>query len=374
MPLKPKIYIVLVNWNGWRDTIECLESVFRLNYSNFSVLVCDNASQDDSLHHIEEWAKGRVVADCSAPSLSHLVRPPVFKPIPFIKIEPHHPVDLASATENLFLIQTGANLGFAAGNNVGLRLALAAGDLDYTWLLNNDTVVDPDALLHLVERMDDAPEAGMCGSTLLYYDDPGVVQALGGATCNRWTARTGHLGAGQPRERIQDREWVERKLDYVMGASLFVRGQLLRDIGLLNERYFLYCEEIDWATRAKVYYTLTYAPGSIVYHKAGASTGKATSPVRSEYYATRARVLFTREFEPFALPSVIATIGVSVVHRLVLGRLGNAGAILRGAVEGWTNRSSRSQLILPTQISRAGSTQGQVSQNSIVEDNLPGGR
>src|SRR5690348_5684774 len=281
-PRYPKVYVIILNWNGWRDTIECLESVLRNQYPNFQVIVCDNDSSDGSLDRIKEWAAGGVqVSSPAHPSLRELVAPPVPKPVPFTEY------DLTRAERGgcdevietpLILIQTGANLGFAGGYNVGLRYALARDDFGYAWLLNNDTVIAPDALTALVSRMQERPDAGQCGSRLLFYDAPDQVQAHGGASYNPIFALAKHIGAFTPANRPVDPARIEARLDYVVGASLFVSRAFLLDVGLLSEGYFLYSEEIDWATRARGRHALVYAHDSIVYHKEGGSTGSSRDP------------------------------------------------------------------------------------------------
>lgn len=333
------VYIILVNWNGWRDTIECLESVFRLDYPSFRVIVCDNASADDSLERIAEWALGKVNASCSNARLLPFSFPAHPKPIRFARILPGEQTDLAGREEKLFLVQTGANLGFAGANNVGLRLALLSSDGEYAWLLNNDTVVDPGALSALVQTMRDHPGSGMCGSMLLYYHDPELIQALGGSKYNRWLARVGNIGLGL---RVQDRpdvQEVERSMRYVAGASMLVSRPFLEQVGLMNEQYFLYFEEIDWSTRAAGRFVTAYSPESIVYHKEGASIGtsdlknKPRSAV-SELFAARNRILFTRTYYPGCLPTVIAAMSFSAMHRLMTGQLERFAMVLRGIGSG----------------------------------------
>ena len=181
-----RVYIILVNWNGWRDTLECLESVFRNNYHSFRVVVCDNDSQDGSLGYIKAWADNKLDSFVPpASKLSYLSWPPVAKPVAYAEYsreEAERGGDFDDDTP-LTLIRNGGNLGFAGGNNVGLRYALARGDFEYVWLLNNDTVVDPGALTRLVERMEQQPSVGMCGSTIRLYHDPGKdTSAWGAAT------------------------------------------------------------------------------------------------------------------------------------------------------------------------------------------------
>src|SRR6185437_8412905 len=233
----PRVYIILVNWNGWRDTIECLESVFRLDYPDFRVIVCDNASSDGSPARIADWAKGAVSAECCNPELRHLTSP-FPKPIPFIQTEPGDDISQSARNEKLILVQTGTNRGFAGGSNIGIRMALAASDAEFLWLLNNDTIVDPNALTNLVRRMRERPDAGICGSTLLYYHRPQFVQALGGSTYNRWLARIGHIGSGLNTRHLPRAEEIESHMEYVIGASMLIKTELLQRVGLLDERYF----------------------------------------------------------------------------------------------------------------------------------------
>src|SRR3981081_193336 len=141
-----QVYVVLLKWKGWKDTIECLESVLRLSYPRYTVIVCDNASSDGSMEKIQGWAKGFVATSCDSPDLARLTLPSIPKPLGFDYIFPSGAAGTSlSSGSRLLLIQTGANLGFAGGNNVGIRYALARGDCDYIWLLNNDTVVEPDS-------------------------------------------------------------------------------------------------------------------------------------------------------------------------------------------------------------------------------------
>lgn len=339
------IYIILVNWNGWRDTIECLESVFRLDYHLYRVIVCDNDSEDGSLNHIAEWASGNLAAGCMNPELQHLTSPPCPKPVPFMRVAPEESIDLRTRKERLFLVETGTNLGFAGGNNVGLRLALAAGDLSYAWLLNNDTVVAPRALTVLIETMKQRPDVGMCGSTLLYYHNPKTIQALGGSVYNRWFARVGQIGLGRDILHHLTCDEIERQMKYVAGASMIVSRRFLEQVGLMDEKYFLYFEEIDWATRAAGKFEMAYCPASIVYHKEGASIGtsdvkgKRRSPL-CERFAARNRILFTRTHYPDALPTVILAMLLSALHRLLTGQFLNFRMVLYGMSLGLSRRSN----------------------------------
>jgi GT2 family glycosyltransferase len=312
-----KVYILLLNWNGWRDTIECLESVFRLDYPDFRVIVCDNGSADGSLEKIRGWAEGRVPVDVPVEHPLHgLTSPPVAKPV---RVAEYDRVAAEAGGDvhdhsRLVLIQTGANLGFAGGNNVGLRYALKRGDFSYVWLLNNDTVVQPDALSWLVARMAARPDAGMCGSTILLYDKPDTTWALGGGYLQPWLAHFQGLGDRKPYPGHGiTTEYIESRLDYLAGASMLVAHDFLRDIGLMCEDYFLYFEEPDWAMRARGRYKLAFAGKSVLYHKVGASTALYDLSEKS----STANYLFRNFFKFYArfYPVILPVMAVKVLYK-----------------------------------------------------------
>ena len=148
----PKVAIIILNWNGWEDTIECLESVFRISYPNHKVIVVDNGSTDSSMEKIKNWADGKLEVLTPGPAhhLYHLSHPPVKKPIPYVYYTREEAEKGGNFTIEekitlpypLILIQTDENLGFAGGNNVGIKYTLCNKNIDYLLLLNNDIVVD----------------------------------------------------------------------------------------------------------------------------------------------------------------------------------------------------------------------------------------
>jgi GT2 family glycosyltransferase len=330
------VYVLVVNWNGWVDTIECLESVFRLDYPDYRVIVCDNGSTDESLSRIVDWAEGHSVSSAAAGRTPHynLTSPPVEKPLSYTIYDRHQAEKGGNNTldPNLILIQTGDNLGFAGGNNVGLRYALARGDFEHVWLLNNDTLVDPESLIALVTRMSDKPSAGMCGSTLAVYDKPDCIQARGGGWYCKWIGLPWHLGQLEKTSSQPRTDHVEKWMNYVVGASMLVSRDFLADVGLMCEDYFLYFEEIDWATRAKGRFTVAYAPDSLVFHKIGRSIGTSSKPLKKsavcDYYAIRNRLLFTRRYHSVALPTIVASLLAASLVRLLTGQFRRARMIL----------------------------------------------
>jgi GT2 family glycosyltransferase len=312
------------------------------------VVVCDNDSSDGSCEQIRCWAAGEIAATAANPGLARLSEPPAEKPIRLAFYPgPQSSLSEPCSDSPLVLIQTGSNLGFAGGCNVGLRYALARG-CDYAWLLNNDTVVERDALTRLVERMDAEQQLGICGSVLLDYGAEQNVQALGGRRYSAWRARV--LDHAKLLWRAET-ELPLQPIDYVHGASMLVSRRFLQSVGLMEEAYFLYFEELDWATRARGHFELGYAPRSVVYHKEGVSIGTnaqrlARSPL-AEHYAARNRVLFTRKFYPALVPVVLGWVALSAMHRLLAGHPGKAAKIVAAAWEGLTCARALPQGPLP---------------------------
>lgn len=336
--------VILLNWNGWKDTIECLESVFRLTGCEFSVVVCDNASADRSLEKIKRWAAGELLVEAANPQLSHLISPPVPKPIQYLELTREQAESGAAVCDSrLTLIQNGANLGFAGGNNVGLRYALSAPDCQFFWLLNNDTVVTPEALVSMVQLMQRQPEVGLCGSLNLAYYHPTQVQAQGGNAYLPWTAR---LRTQRPCT-VEELDPHPTSLDYVSGASMLASRAFLDRVGLMEESYFLYFEELDWAMRARGKFELGYARDSVIHHKEGASIGgnpdRRKRSLISDQYFSRNRLLFTRRFFPWALPSVLASVSLAAAYRFCLGDPKRAKLMFSFMLRGLQSDASRTE-------------------------------
>lgn len=282
-----RVYIVVVNYNNPKDTIHCLESLSALSYANFRIILVDNASTDmsDVIFRSE------------------------------IQKKKWHFLTYLRATKNG---------GYAAGNNLGIRFAMAQADMDYVWILNNDTIVTPDALGRMVSCMRRHPEAGLCGCVLRYTWDHERIQTCGG-TYNKYLGTTGnivHLGN-------------DKHPDFINGASVLVSRKFIEDVGLLCEDYFLYYEEIDWALRGKAKgYGLVVADDTVVFHKEGASVGtnqhgKVSKSCLSDYYEVRSRLLANKKFYPQYRWIVYLGICITILKRLLRGQADRIPMILR---------------------------------------------
>lgn len=238
-----RICVILLNWNGKEDTIECLNSLSKCTYPKFTPIVVDNGSQDDSVEAIRQ----------AHPSV------PIF--------------------------ETNENLGFAGGNNIGIKWALSK-TFDWIFLLNNDTIVAPDIFEKLLETAYKIPEAKIFGAKLLRYSEPNRIDHLGGAWCKE-KAEFLSFSSGD----LDTNNQSPTPVDYVCGAGLFMHKSVPLAIGLLEPNFFLFWEETDFCFRARRKGFLVYTcPEGKVWHKISSSfTG---GKPHSQYFWWRSRLLW----------------------------------------------------------------------------------
>lgn len=272
---RPRVAIVVLNWNGWQDTVTCVASLLALDYENFCIVLVDNGSTDGSVQEFQR------------------------------------------ALPDVELLQTGVNLGFGGGCNVGMRHALAGG-AEYIWLINSDAVVDPGALSAMVRLAQENLVLGAVGSVLFDVDAEARVQLWGGGRVGLWLGRSVHSRS------------PDAKLDFVSGASLLLRRSALEQVGLFDEsRFFMYWEDTDLGFRLRnAGWALGVAADSRIWHKQSASLGFG-NPLLDEY-ATRSCVRFLRLHAPIPFVSIGLMLLRMVLKRLLIGRLDRLQAVLRG--------------------------------------------
>ncbi len=342
--------VVILNWNGWRDTIHCLEAVLRQDRRDLLLIVVDNASDDGSSARIKAWARMRHTDRSLAAAPTELRERDLREP------DLTERLPAAIAGRSLVLLRAARNGGYARGNNLGLRVAMAAG-ASHAWILNNDTEPHPCALSRLMARVADDPRIGLCGSTLVYFDRRSTVQAIGGGRFRFALASGAELGEGLPLHDERLARIVEADMTYVSGASVLVSKEFLADVGPMDEGYFLYFEEIDWAMRTGSRWRFAIARDSLVYHKVGASigTGSASAPHSplAQYYRIRNLIRMYRRHRPMWVPIAVARAGREwlgcrlrgrrELARVTLQAVGNA---LRGG-EGPTFRPASGAQVSP---------------------------
>lgn len=281
----PLVAVIILNWNNWRDTVSCVDACRRLSWPQFRILVVDNHSTDQSAEMLRL----------------------------------HCP--------DVELIETGANLGFAGGNNIGIRRALELG-AEFVWLLNNDAVPAPDALEALVKALSTTPEAACATSKIYYMHDPQKIWFAGGAW-SKGCLRLRQQGAGQIDTGQFDRI---REIGSVTGCSMLVPAAMIHIIGFLDERYFLYWEDTDWSARAVTKkYKLLFVPDSHVWHKVSATIESHST--RHYYYFTRNGLHFCRKYDRTALPWLLLYLVVDVTVGAVKGNTEMLGGFLKGCAD-----------------------------------------
>ncbi len=320
-----RVSVVVLNYNGWKDTVACVESLLRLDPPAAHIIVVDNASSDGSVEHIKLWARGGIAIELQAPD-TLLSTIPVAKPVHLRECSAVNLEELGGDEKRpvLILTRSGENRGYAAGNNIGIRYALARG-ADAVWILNNDTVVRPDALGEMLSRLFSKERPGLCGALVRYFHDPGTVQCRGGGWTNPVTLLSRLDGGNLPlSDALSEKpESVETRLNFIYGASVMASREFVETVGLMDEGYFLYCEEQDWAFSPRGRFDLAYASSAHVFHKEGRSTGWPTSRLnlRILLLLTRSRLrLAFRRSPSWALPVVAASI-VFAMLRIVWRRL-----------------------------------------------------
>jgi len=291
----PRVSIIILNWNGWEDTIECLESVYNIKYPAYDVIVVDNGSEDDSVSKIKSYCKGEAIPSSSFFEARNKNKPlKIFEYNPEIdnqEIETDNiiPTDDSLNNNGLILLETGENKGFAAGNNVGMKFAYEHLTPDYFLLLNNDTVVDSLFLNELVEVANSDDKIGFVGPKTYYYDNKNVLQVAGGAKIDLYRAEPINVDLGEIDRGQYDENF---ELGYVNGSCMLCKTEMAKKIGLMDESHFMYWEETDWCYRARNNgYKSVYAFKSMIWHK----VGKSSQTSLKVFYHNRNRVYFMRK-------------------------------------------------------------------------------
>ncbi len=239
------IWIIILNWNNAPDTINCLDSLFKIHYKETVLLVVDNASTDGSLEKIRSW--------CNSNNITHQVH----------------------------LLSLPENQGFAGGNNAGIKYAIDR-KADYVLLLNNDTLVPPDFLAQMVATIQNDPQIGVLGCRIYHFPEQQKIWFNGG--------RIDYLrGFGT---HFKDSFEGLRECDFITGCLMLIPVKVLQKSGLFDERYFLIAEDSDLSQRIKkAGYKVTIDTHVHIHHKISSTMGGFYSPL-TQYYFHRNRMLF----------------------------------------------------------------------------------
>ncbi|MFT5603778.1 MAG: GT2 family glycosyltransferase [Paracoccaceae bacterium] len=339
----PDTGIVIVNWNSWPETIEALEAVFRMQGFDGPVIVCDNASVDGSLGYIKQWAEGTL---CALPEsyereIRNLVIPPVEKNFQVAELSCGEVNTCVLSPEvagsRLWLVSSAENGGFGAGSNIGIRLLLRMPKINNFWLLNCDALPAQRAYRELKNEMPALLQPIICGSALLEYWKPSVVQSCG-AKFNPLLCSMSDNLKGMPSAALQKMENVHH-VHYPVGASIVVNREFLDSVGFMSEDYFLYFEELDWVARLPQPGKAFVVASSLVYHKGGATTGAGSTfkdrALKTDYYFLRSRVIFACRHMHGGMLVALASAVIAVLRRLLYGNKGVARNAMLAILDGF---------------------------------------
>lgn len=239
--IENKIAVILVNYNGYNDTIECIKSILQSTYTNYKIILVDNGSDDAEIIHENQLLN-----------------------------------------ENCSVILCKDNLGFSGGNNIGIRYAEKTFHPDYYFLLNNDTVIDTHTLENMINAYDCVEHCGIMTGRILYYSDPNIIWSAGG----KFDFKTGiadQPAMGKHNSREYDGIYT---CTFCNGCAMMIPASILKQVGYLEESYFLYAEDTDYCCRVlNAGFKLYYTGNALIYHKVSSSTGKKSD--LSQYYNIR---------------------------------------------------------------------------------------
>jgi GT2 family glycosyltransferase len=304
---------IVLNWNGWRDTIACLTTLQNQTAQPLEVFVVDNGSTDDSVSHLEQF-----IATAEGETRFQLVC---------------HP----------------NNVGFGSGVNIGIRAAMER-NVEFLWLLNNDTVCPPDTLEKLLRKAARNPTAGVVGTVLYYYDEPARVQAWGGGFISRWTGTSRHYLA--PAQQVPG--------SYSTFACVLIRAEVFRQVGLLYQGFFMYYDDADFCLRMgeQTNWQIAVAEDTAVLHRESASTEGRRDPFMEKTIVASA-LRFLKRHSPLPLISLPLLVLIKLANRARRREWAACRAVLRGVEEyrsksmAWTDGLSSDQtVVLPQRTKR----------------------
>lgn len=284
-----RISIIILNWNGYDDTVECLNSLSELSEYNVHTIVVDNGSSGDS----------------------------------YLLLNKNFP--------NIKIFRSEINLGFSGGNNLGIQQALN-NEADYILLLNNDTVVDKDFISPLLDIFERDKNAGIVSPKINYYSKPDLVWSAGGKISK---IRGSGFAVGNIKSNTISQ--TIKEVSFVSGCCMLIKKEVFDKVGLLDDDFFLYLEDTDFCIRVEeAGYKIYVANNSVIYHKVSRSTIKLEKPL-SLYYTTRNRLFlvkkYFRQYLPITFVYIIVTMFIKSLYWIIIGKRKNVKAVVYAIID-----------------------------------------
>lgn len=325
--LESNVYIVLLNYNSWEDTNSCIDSLLRMDTQKFRIIVCDNASTNDSLNKIHK----KILELCKTNGIAYAYYEN--------DTVSHRLVYVDGSVESgakITLIENNENKGFSAGNNIGIQYALQDGNCQYIWLLNNDTEAHPHALSAFLAMFHDNENLMMASSICCEFDERERIQCIGGHI-SHWTFNTKGIGQGVLYRDV--RQVDLRSLSILAGPSVVIRARYFHEAHTyLDERYAFYYEEADLAKRIRdMGYDIQPCLDSVVYHRGGHSTSKKGMSF-VVYHMTRSMFLYVVKFYPGRIIPILLYTAARAIFSCFKGNFSIATARIKGMHDGLANK------------------------------------
>jgi GT2 family glycosyltransferase len=289
----PKVSIVILNWNGYDVTRECLISLSKIDYPNYEIVLVDNGSTDGS------------------------------------------PDKLAAEFPGVTIIRNKTNVGFTGGNNAGIQSALDKHP-DYILLLNNDTVVEPHFLFELISVGESDDRIGILNPKIYYFDPPVRIWYAGGHF-SQWRGLASHVGVGKLDAGAYDQL---REVTFITGCAFLIKTKVIHRIGLLDERFFYLWEDTDWSIRAlQAGFKAFYVPSAAIWHKESFDIKRNAGKPFRDFYYVRNRILLARKHARiYHWPTLFISLSLMLAYRMtgyfLRGEFDRVRALCRGLWSG----------------------------------------
>jgi len=313
----PVVHISIINWKRWRDTIECIDSLLRQNYTNIKIYIIDNASGDESVEKFTAYCEGKLHIDQPnnkeiVNSIGHNSIPPTYR----IVEEANWTLELFNQNPTIItILKNTKNYGFGFAHNQILRF-IATREHDFSWILNNDTIIPAETLQVLIQGLNNTPKT-FATPLLAYYDEPSLLQ------CNGTANFLPYFGFAKMNEKLANLPAVMNKhsfsdsyYTFISGTALCLPSLFLREVGFFDELFFMYSEDVDLSLRAKKKgWKASVNNKSYLYHK----EGKSTAGRKHLFYEFYTRGNFLLLLKQFGIIQILTSIPLSLIHTVLMG-------------------------------------------------------